>query len=138
MCLGAAVKLCGDYFLIGNPTFSIAGAPISTALCYWLIALINLFHIARLSHGLPPAGRTLLRPLAATFGMGAVVVIGKTLVGMAGLAPASALDKLATLIIIAAAALVYGVLLLALHAIERADVLLLPHGAKIADILHLK
>ena len=138
MCLGAAVKLCGDYFLIGNPTFSIAGAPISTALCYWLIALINLFHIARLSHGLPPAGRTLLRPLAATFGMGAVVVIGKTLVGMAGLAPASALDKLATLVIIAAAALVYGVLLLALHAIERADVLLLPHGAKIADILHLK
>ena len=70
--------------------------------------------------------------------MGAVVVIGKTLVGMTGLAPASALDKLATLVIIAAAALVYGVLLLALHAIERADVLLLPHGAKIADILHLK
>ena len=31
-----------------------------------------------------------------------------------------------------------GVLLLALRAIERADVLLLPHGAKIADILHLK
>ena len=45
---------------------------------------------------------------------------------------------LASLAIIAAAALVYGVLLLALRAIERADVLLLPHGAKIADILHLK
>ncbi len=47
MCLGAAVKLCGDYFMIGDPRFSIAGAPISTALCYWLIALLNLFHIAR-------------------------------------------------------------------------------------------
>ena len=138
MCLGAAVKLCGDYFMIGDPRFSIAGAPISTALCYWLIALLNLFHIARLSHGLPPVGRTLVRPLAATAGMGAVVVIGKTLVRLAGLAPGSALDKLATLAIIAAAALVYGVLLLALRAIERADVLLLPHGAKIADILHLK
>ena len=138
MCLGAAVKLCGDYFMIGDPRFSIAGAPISTALCYWLIALINLFHIARLSHGLPPVGRTLVRPLAATAGMGAVVVIGKTLVRLAGPAPGSALDKLATLAIIAAAALVYGVLLLALRAIERADVLLLPHGAKIADILHLK
>ena len=138
MCLGAAVKLCGDYFMIGDPRFSIAGAPISTALCYWLIALLNLFHIARLSHGLPPVGRTLVRPLAATAGMGAVVVIGKTLVRLAGPAPGSALDKLATLAIIAAAALVYGVLLLALRAIERADVLLLPHGAKIADILHLK
>ena len=109
-----------------------------TPLCYWLIALLNLFHIARLSHGLPPVGRTLVRPLAATAGMGAVVVIGKTLVRLASLAPGSALDKLATLAIIAAAALVYGVLLLALRAIERADVLLLPHGAKIADILHLK
>ena len=138
MCLGAAVKLCGDYFMIGDPHFSIAGAPISTALCYWLIALLNLFHIARLSHGLPPVGRTLVRPLAATAGMGAVVVIGKTLVRLAGPAPGSVLDKLATLAIIAAAALVYGVLLLALRAIERADVLLLPHGAKIADILHLK
>ena len=138
MCLGAAVKLCGDYFMIGDPRFSIAGAPISTALCYWLIALLNLFHIARLSHGLPPIGRTLVRPLAATAGMGAVVVIGKTLVRLAGPAPGSALDKLATLAIIAAAALVYGVLLLALRAIERADVLLLPHGTKIADILHLK
>ena len=33
---------------------------------------------------------------------------------------------------------VAGILLLALHAVEREDVLLLPKGEKIADILHLK
>ena len=43
-----------------------------------------------------------------------------------------------TLIAIAVAGAVYLALLLALHAVEREDVLLLPKGEKIADLLHLK
>ncbi len=50
--------MLGDYFLIGNPALNIMGAPISTALCYWLIAVINLFHIRRLTGSLPPIGKT--------------------------------------------------------------------------------
>ena len=139
MFLGAVVKICGDYFLVGSPMFQIAGAPISTVACYWLIALINLFHIGRLSHALPPLGRTVGRPLAATVGMGAAVYISHTgLIRLLGAAPGSGLDKLITLAVILVAVAVYGVLLLALHAIEREDVLLLPKGEKIADILHLK
>ena len=139
MFLGAVVKICGDYFLIGSPMFQIAGAPISTAVCYWLIALINLFHIGRLSHALPPLGRTVGRPLAATVGMGAATYISHTgLLRVLDAAPGTRLDKLITLAVIVVAVAVYGVLLLALHAIEREDVLLLPKGEKIADILHLK
>ena len=139
MFLGAVVKILGDYFLVGSPVFQIAGAPISTAVCYWLIALLNLFHIGRLSHALPPLGRTVGRPLAATIGMGAAVYICRTgLAHLLAAAPGSALDKLITLAVIVVAVAVYGVLLLALHAVEREDVLLLPKGEKIADILHLK
>ena len=139
MFLGAVVKICGDYFLVGSPMFQIAGAPISTVACYWLIALINLFHIGRLSHALPPLGRTVGRPLAATIGMGAAVYISHTgLIRLLDAVPGSGLDKLITLAVIVVAVAVYGVLLLALHAIEREDVLLLPKGEKIADILHLK
>ena len=47
-------------------------------------------------------------------------------------------DKLITLACIGVAVAVYAVLLLALGAVERDDVLLLPKGEKIADILHLK
>ncbi len=124
--------------MIGDPHFSIAGAPISTALCYWLIALLNLFHIARLSHGLPPVGRTLVRPLAAT----------------AGRARWSSSERrsCALRVRLRAAYSTSSRLLRSSRrrrsftacccsrsrAIERADVLLLPHGAKIADILHLK
>lgn len=139
MFLGALVKMFGDYYLIGHPTLNIAGAPISTAACYWLIALINLFHIGRLSHALPPLGKTLVRPLAATIGMGAATYICFTVLArLLGAAPGSMMDKMVTLIAIAVAVVVYGVLLLSLHAVDREDVLLLPKGDKIANILRLK
>ena len=139
MFAGAVVKMLGDYYLIGDPSFGITGAPISTAVCYWLIALLNLFHIGRLSHALPPLGKTAGRPFAATVGMGAAVWLCHTgLVRLLGAAPGSAADKLVTLAVIAAAVVVYAALLLALRAVEREDVLLLPKGEKIANILHLK
>lgn len=139
MFLGAVVKMLGDYYLIGNPAFGIIGAPISTAVCYWLIALLNLFHIGWLSHALPPLGKTAGRPLAATVGMGAATYICHTvLLRVLGTAPGTLLDKLVTLVAIAVAAAVYVVLLLMLRAIEREDVLLLPKGEKIANLLHLK
>ena len=49
MFLGALVKMFGDYYLIGDPRFGIVGAPISTAVCYWLIALL----ICSTSQGCP-------------------------------------------------------------------------------------
>lgn len=137
MFLGALVKIFGDYYLIGIPELNIAGAPISTAVCYWLIALINLFHISRLSHSLPPIGKTVGRPLAATVGMGAATYICHTLLlRVTDAAPGAAADKLITLAVIGVAVVAYGVLLLVLHAIDREDMLLLPKGEKIANILH--
>ena len=108
-------------------------------MCYWLIALINLFHIKRLSNALPPVGKTVGRPLAAALGMSAAVFIAqRVLTGALNAAPGSMLDKLVTLVCIGVAVVVYAVLLLALRAVERDDVLLLPKGEKIADMLHLK
>lgn len=139
MFLGALVKIFGDYVLIGMPELNIAGAPISTAVCYWLIALINLFHIGRLSHALPPLGKTAGRPFAATVGMGAATYLCHTvLLRVLDAAPGTVLDKLVTLASIAVAVVVYVVLLLLLHAVEREDVLLLPKGEKLVNILHLK
>lgn len=139
MFLGALVKIFGDYYLIGNPVIGILGAPVSTALCYWLIAAVNLFHIGRLSRSLPKPGKTVWRPFAATVGMGAAAYSCFTLITRATSAlPGSRMDKLATLITIAFAAGIYIVLLLMLRAVDREDVLLLPGGEKIADILHLK
>lgn len=131
--------MLGDYYLIGNPSFGIAGAPISTAICYWMIALLNLFQIQKLSHLLPSFGKTVWRPLTATIGMGAAAYCFYTiLTRLLGAAPASAIEKIITLATIPTAAAVYLLLLLLLHAIDREDVLLLPKGEKIAKLLHLE
>ena len=90
--------MLGDYFVIGNPALNIMGAPISTALCYWLIAVINLFHIRRLTGSLPPIGKTVCRPLAATIGMSAAIfIVQRVLNGALNAAPGTMLDKLITL-----------------------------------------
>ena len=72
-------------------------------------------------------------------GMGAAIfIVQRVLNGALNAAPGTMLDKLITLACIGVAVVVYAVLLLALGAVERDDVLLLPKGEKIADILHLK
>ena len=86
-----------------------------------------------------PIGKTVGRPLAATVGMGAATYICHTLLlRVTDAAPGTAVDKLITLAVIGIAVVAYGVLLLVLHAIDREDMLLLPKGEKIANILHLK
>ncbi len=138
MFAGALVKLAGDYLLIGNPNVQLMGAPISTVLCYALIAALNLFHLRRITQGLPPLGKTVLRPLAATIGMSAATVICFQAVTRAlHAAPGSGADKLATLTAIAVAVVSYVVLLLALRAVEREDVMMLPGGAKLVKWLRL-
>ena len=86
-----------------------------------------------------PIGKTVGRPLAATAGMGAATYICHTLLlRVTDAAPGTAVDKLITLAVIGIAVVAYGVLLLVLHAIDREDMLLLPKGEKISNILHLK
>lgn len=139
MFFGAIVKMVGDYYLIGNPSFGITGAPISTAICYWLIALLNLFQIQQLSHVLPSFGKTVWRPLTATVGMGAAAYCCYMILNrVTAAAPGSAIEKIITLATIPTAAAVYLLLLLLLHAIDREDVLLLPKGDKIAKLLRLE
>ena len=77
--------------------------------------------------------------LGVTIGMSAAIfIVQRVLNGALNAAPGTMPDKLITLACIGMAVAVYAVLLLALGAVERDDVLLLPKGEKIADILHLK
>lgn len=132
MFVGAMLKLISEYQLLGNPDVQILGAPVSTVLCYFAVVIVNIVNIGRLSGALPPLSGTVLRPLAAAAGMGACAYILHTvLAGVAG-------DTLATIGAICIAAAVYLVLLLLLRAVDRDDVLLLPYGQKIADVLRLR
>ncbi|MBQ7491594.1 MAG: polysaccharide biosynthesis protein [Clostridia bacterium] len=135
MLAGAVVKIAANYVLVGIPGIGICGAPIGTGLCYLTILCINLWNIRRLKVDFS-LRRVFLRPLLAAGVMGAFVwLIYSPLVAMlqgGGLWPLAAV-----LLTVGLAALLYVGLLVALRAMPKEDVLMLPKGEKIAKFLRI-
>ena len=129
---GGVLKIVTNYLMVGDPATNVRGAPVSTLYCYALIVVLNLIAIARCVPERPAYLRLFAKPLLITAVM--------------ALAARSSYDLLARVLsarwavlpAIAAAAVVYCVLALALGAVTRADVIGLPKGEKIAEILHLR
>ena len=115
-----------------RPDIGIHGAPISTLLCYGLIAALNLGAIRRSIPTQVRLGEIFGKPL----GMTAVMAV--TARAVYGLLSRAAGNGVAVLGAITLAALVYGVLAVALGAVRREDLLALPKGEKIAHKLHLR
>lgn len=130
MLLGGVCKIGLNYFLVGNPEINIYGAPVGTFACYTLIAVLNLLWVRRFIR-LPAIGKLFVRPFAACIGMGAAAaIVYRVLSGMLG--------NVAVLVAICVAAAVYAVLLVALQALEREDILLLPGGRKLVKLLRME
>ena len=131
--IGGVIKLLVNYTLVGNPDIRINGAPVGTLCCFAVIAGLEMFIIHRAIPAPPHFGRALFKPL-----------ISACLMGAAAWASYGLLTKflhlgnsLATLGAIAIAVVVYAVLILALRAISREDLALMPKGDKIAKFLRI-
>ena len=129
---GGVLKIVTNYLMVGDPATNVRGAPVSTLYCYALIVVLNLIAIARCVPERPAYLRLFAKPLLITAVMALAARSSYDL--LARVLPA----RWAVLPAIAAAAVVYGVLALALGAVTRADVIGLPKGEKIAEILHLR
>ena len=129
---GGAVKIAASIALVSRLDIGIHGAPISTLLCYGLIAALNLGAIRRSIPAQVRLGEIFGKPLVMT------AVMAVTARALYGLLSRAAGNGVAVLGAIALAALVYGVLAVALGAVRREDLLALPKGEKIADKLHLR
>ena len=127
--IGGGVKILSNYHLVAVPEINIHGAPMGLLLCYAVTLTLNLVLLRRTADGI---GRYLAmfgKPLAASAVMGgaawAVYGLGVGLLG----------NTIALLVAIGVAVVVYLVLVLALRAVSRDDVMLMPKGEKIAKIL---
>ena len=70
MLIGAVVKIVSAYFLIGNASVGLMGAPISTFLCDATVVALNLYFAASLCHS-PSLRKIFARPLwCAVFSIG--------------------------------------------------------------------
>ncbi|MBE6713126.1 MAG: polysaccharide biosynthesis protein [Ruminococcaceae bacterium] len=125
---GVVTKALSIWILIGVPGIGHLGIPLSTLLCYTVMFLFNMFFLSHYLKYRLNFRTTLMIPLIAAAVCGAVA-------GGVYLLLASFSAKIATLIAIACAGLVYVVVLFRCGGFKKDDVLQLPKGDTIYRLL---
>lgn len=153
MVAGGVVKIITNYNVVIQPTIGIYGAPMGNILCFALCMTLDLVVMSRVLPRRPKYIQVFAKPLAASalMGLGAWAVYGL----MSKLFEATGIfmsadpvthevlglsrtgNAAATLLAILVAVAIYGVLVIALRAITKDDLMLMPKGEKLARMLHL-
>lgn len=79
MLIGGVVKAVSNYFLIAVPSLNIGGAPISTFICYFIIAVLNISAVMRIIKPNFNIKDFIIKPLASAIIMGVVVFLAYNL-----------------------------------------------------------
>ena len=153
MVAGGVVKIITNYNVVVQPGVGIYGAPMGNILCFALCMGLDLVLIARVIPRRPRYVQVFAKPLAASalMGLGAWAVYGllsKLFAATGILMEADTVthevlglsrtgNALAALTAILVAVVIYGILIVALRALTREDLMLMPKGEKIARLLHL-
>ncbi len=129
MVAGAVVKLLSSYVLIGNKAIGMYGAPIGTFLCYLTITVLNMVFLVKKVGLIPDFKEVFFKPfLAAVPAVLAAYLSYRLLAGVH--------DKMATLLAICVAVVVYLIAVLLFKLIKKEEVLMIPKGNKIYGLLH--
>ena len=147
MVLGGIVKIVNNYNLVG--AIGIAGAPVGNILCFGLALVLDLVVITRVIPNRPRLLPIFIKPAIASAIMGGAAwavygllsrILSSEQVNQAGqtVRAVSRMGNAAGIFLaIAVAGVVYLVLVIALRAISRDDLALMPKGAKLARLLRL-
>ena len=147
MVLGGIVKIVNNYILVG--AIGIAGAPVGNILCFGLALVLDLVVITRVIPNRPRLLPIFAKPAVASAVMGGAAwavygllsrILSSEQVDQAGqtVRAVSRMGNAAGIFLaIAVAGVVYLVLVIALRAISRDDLALMPKGDKLARLLRL-
>ena len=147
MVLGGIVKIVNNYNLVG--AIGIAGAPVGNILCFGLALVLDLVVITRVIPNRPRLLPIFAKPAIASAVMGGAAwavygllsrILSSKQVDQAGqtVRAVSRMGNAAGIFLaIAVAGVVYLVLVIALRAISRDDLALMPKGDKLARLLRL-
>ena len=133
MLIGGIIKIIVNYILVGQPNLNIVGAPIGTFICYISITALDLIAMKRHISARPAILKNIIRPGLASAIMGAA-----TFMVYRVLSNAISSWKLACLLSLAFAVVLYAVLVVFLRCLTYEDCMLLPKGEKIAKILRIR
>ena len=123
MAAGGFVKLALNFWLIGNPEIRVMGAPVGTVACFAVAAVINFAYIARRTGFLPPVWDCMVKPAACAM-LAAFTALS---LYNAFIIPLGA--RLAGLLALCTAALLYFFLLVFTGVLKREDGKMLSHTA---------
>ena len=137
MIIGGIAKILVNFFCI--PYLGIDGAPVGTFVCYLIIAVLNIINIIKYAKIEFKWSSFVVRPLLAAIIMGAVgFVLGTFVTGNNLLLNESINIWLRRIFIIAeigVCGIVYIFAVFSVKAIKKEDIIHLPKGEKIAEIL---
>lgn len=129
MVAGCAAKLIVNNFMVRQ--VGAVGAAVGTLVCYIIVAVLELLLIKRVIPSPPEYTRVFAKPMVAAGVMGMAVWAAY------GLVSRFMGNTLSTMAAICVGVVVYAVLVVALKAISREDLSLMPKGDKIARLLRL-
>ena len=132
MLIGGVIMVFFDYFVVAVPSINIIGSPVGTCVCYGITACLDLAIIKRVLPACPSFAGVFLRPLLASLLMGAAAW------GFYEITAGPLGNNIATLLAVAVGGGVYLVLVVALKAISKEDLALMPKGNKLARILRIR
>ena len=133
MLIGGIIKIIVNYILVGQPNLNIVGAPIGTFICYISLTALDLIAMKRHISARPAIFKNIIRPGLASAIMGAA-----TFMVYRVLSNAISSWKLACLLSLAFAVVLYAVLVVFLRCLTYEDCMLLPKGEKIAKIMRIR
>ncbi len=138
MLIGASIKLLMNFTLVGIPEINIKGAPVGSISCYIFIVVVSLMILYRRAKIKPDIVTTFLKPLFAAIlcALSAWAVNG--LLTSLLHTQSRAVGALITIVAIGAAVVVYTFVILLIKGMTKEDILMLPKGEKIANILEKK
>ena len=128
MLIGGVVKILINNYLVKNPDINILGAPIGTISCYAVILVLNMITIVRVIKLDFPFVQNILKPVVSAGLMGVCSYFVFDFASPLG-------SKIALIVSIASAVVVYGVSLLIMKGITEELLLSVPGLSRFAPIL---
>ena len=128
--LGAIAKIIFNILLVPIPALNVVGAVLSTTACYAAAGIFDIVMLTRITQTQFDYKSCLVKPIAASCVMGAAVLAVYALLMML-----CHNNTVSTLLAICVGVVVYAAAILAMHGVAEEDVLALPMGRRIADVL---
>lgn len=137
MITGGVVKILINWFLVGNPSINIYGAPVGTLVSYLVMAVMNFIFMCVVLDKNPRVMNILLKPFLSSAAMGIVAWGSYRLIRIFVTGETRLSFLLSMAVSIIAAVIVYVIAAIKFRAVTAEDLGLIPGGSKVAKLLHM-